>query len=629
MNLRLLFLVVTMLIVLPVVTAQALPAHSWIINGTDTNSSIFDYMTETTYNVNIDGSVGWFPNISNGSALLDPENNWSWERPMNTTNGGISHNAYIDYGSRYFDETSGNWSIEMWWKAPDDYDNDSVLTSTLFTGGAPGAIRIWFYYQYSNKTFHLEAGTSLTNYIEYSPVVFDESFNESWVHMGISARTEGNATNYTMCMNGTNQTQMQLPNQSTADLPVSNIRLGGGQGNLFAVGSIDEIRIWNTTRSCAEMAADMFTSYYAPAFPNRSDINITVFDEDTNIPFGSGDFNLRYMLTGPNTSLNVTTADGNLTVPGLTSGTYHLRINEINESNYNARTRFITHNALTNTSTAVRFYMLNTTVTSVATLISLVDETGVAIENATINSQREFIDHGFLGVESALTDNQGEVAMYFHTVSVPYAFDITLNGTSICFVEAKTVKSGAVKIRCELLADPYSKLRTFANVSSSLITSNETGEINYTFFDPTGEVILTTFKVIRFGSPEKQEVCSQTFTASSGTGNCVVPNITGEDFLITTCHKFSESDELECDTQEFTNGSKTNLQRMGLFILVLLFIAFVFGVGFQRKPIVILGLVTVFVAVIAISGLFGVWGYTLAIGMLVMFLIALYVVGGT
>jgi hypothetical protein len=161
--------------------------------------------------------------------------------------------AYVELpGGSAFQPTGGNFSTEAWIYIEEGAGNDQKVLFTLEWGPPRGyAMNV---YQDGSGNFYYAASIYLSGDIYWAEDQTKLIPTRTWTHIAMTWNQNGNLTAY---LNGLQSAQTSTA-ASAYSATSSLVTLGCGDGTwAFFKGMIDEVRIWNTTRTQNQIAANM------------------------------------------------------------------------------------------------------------------------------------------------------------------------------------------------------------------------------------------------------------------------------------------------------------------------------------------------------------------------------------
>jgi hypothetical protein len=593
-------------------------SNVWIFNDTVATGAttpawtvvprVYDYRRQANYSTGDVAATKRFIIVNNSAASMGNQSfiNALYENERVALIGNITGVyeplSYFTYGI-FWNAKLYNFTLELWYRfSHGENDSISQLQNRAIWSYSDGAYGLELYRYYFNQNVRYcvwyEPVDTVKSFTLCTPPYNSPLMNSSWIHLSLVMNAGGDANGsalgkagYLMLLvNGTGNSTSTYGDFEHPLTPTNYTDPGSplffGYSNHLgahsALAYFDEIRLWNMSRTMANISAlkSISLPYEEPVSEDIANLTVTVYDEDTDVPITN--LSMYAWLFNSNLSRNISifnqTAVANLT--NLHLGDFSMRVAQYNESDYATRTRFFTFNS-SNYTPSIRFYLVNIShATSTPVLIQVKDENGLGLSNYTVQALKRFTDHGYLPVEDALTDRSGQTHMFFHLNTIPYKFSIFRNGTLVGTTDPITITApGPINLVIYLGTDPLRALRRADNLTiafSSLTAVNRTGNLTMLWYDPYADVISANFTISYVSSLGKfVDVCSRSATGSSGTLNCTsLPNISGRTYIVQGCVSLNATASKECKTTQFIMWMPDDAGDAGLFFVVLLILAF-------------------------------------------------------
>lgn len=585
-------------------------SHSWAMNDTINNlnvSAVYDWRTAKNYSM---GSAGGSYLIS--SVVPDVFLNGTPNVASLLLAGTESGAAYLPYG-RFFQPAPNakavNFTIELWVR-PMHGTNDSTFQQNRPIWGqydaTTGEGGITLTRNYSNQNvkfcFSWQLNSSVVGvFKDYqlctsnqtqtnSATASNSGINNTWFHLAVSVGT-GDAGNgwATLMLNGTNVSHGDF----SGPLVAKNFTQGSTSAFNFGItyyeatgtespmSFFDEIRIWNASRTATNISRTMNLSFPTATTLTTSNFSLLVYDEDsykllTNVSVNQTGALYYIYFDGVSSAGLVDPLGANYSLGNVNDGRFTLTTGPLQDLGYLRRSRiFFSNNS--NSSRAEKLFLVNTTVAPSFVTVSLTDKTGKALANYTVQSMRRFDPDGWLPVEDAVTDPEGEATMSFHLYTVSYQFLIRRNNTNVVLIDPMTIRQGTINLAIDTSNDPFQAFRRLGLAEPQISFDNASGNLSVIYIDPSGVMDYSTLLVQRFTNADRSTVCADNRTTSAVWMNCTVPNESSTSFLARYCLHWPNASgtglEDECFSQELVMGSRRSWGVLGVFVGVLMIVA--------------------------------------------------------
>lgn len=365
----------------------------------------------------------------------------------------------------------------------------------------------------------------------------------------------------------------------------------------------DDYANTNTTLSLNETSS--LPNYTFFVYTMNS-INFTFLDEKIGKggKFGN-DTSIKIELVSDVFSSNYSTLNGSLFLDLVTPSEYR-----VSYSDTKFRKREYYFKLANRSNNLLDLYLLSTTNGTLITF-TIQDETGQALEDASIKLMRYYTDsNSYIIVAMAKTDIEGKAVIDVDFNSAFYKISVTKNDKST-LTDGTKIYATEVTIKINLRTPILDNINIVQNIESSLTFNNLTQTFSYTFTDPTGLDRSGTLIIERIGPRGIENVCEKSATSSSSTILCVINTTNTTGLYKATGYINTLSDNLgsvainSIDIQTgFIKEVRSRIDKSGLLLSIMLAGTFA-GIGFLNPAVsIILFLVGLgAMAIIGFSGM--------------------------
>ena len=199
------------------------------------------------------------------------------------------------------------------------------------------------------------------------------------------------------------------------------------------------------------------------------------------------------------------------------------------KSGYVKRSNYLINSSLTNTTSNVRLYLLNSSI-STSFIVNVIDEVQFPVPNAYVYIQRYYPGLGiFHTVETGKTDNSGNTIGHFEAETEDYKIIIFKDGVILFESEMQKVFCGETPCTLTYQISPaapstWIDIGVLPNLLWSLDYNEDTKIWTYTYVDTSGTTNYGRLYVYNEDGRNRNTICNKTDNAPAAT---IICNSTG------------------------------------------------------------------------------------------------------
>ena len=342
------------------------------------------------------------------------------------------------------------------------------------------------------------------------------------------------------------------------------LNLMGGNYNL----SFGGVNYSNTYKVININSSDIRPNFTFTPYVYNS-VNISIFDEilgrATNF-FNSKIVNIE--LVSDIFSQNYTTTTGTFYADLLSPSDYRITYSS---ADYGKRDYYF--NLENKTHNDIELYLLSNT-NSTDITFTIVDNTGAAIENATINLKRYYVDtNSYRTVAMARTNVEGQGVIDTHFNNAFYQI-LAEKGSFFTNTIGAKIFTNTLTITIATTPDIFEDLDIVNNVLTNLTFNNNTGVFSYVFNHLAGTNVKGRLLVQRTESGKTETICDNSDTSSGATVLCPATIVGDKEYYKATgfIDTLTGNTEYITDVLDFDNWADTVLSTFkssGVFLSII------------------------------------------------------------
>jgi|3_EtaG_2_1085321.scaffolds.fasta_scaffold00988_17 hypothetical protein len=342
------------------------------------------------------------------------------------------------------------------------------------------------------------------------------------------------------------------------------LNLMGGNYNL----SFGGVNYSNTYKVININSSDIRPNFTFTPYVYNS-VNISIFDEilgrATNF-FNSKIVNIE--LVSDIFSQNYTTTTGTFYADLLSPSDYKITYSS---ADYGKRDYYF--NLENKTHNDIELYLLSNT-NSTDVTFTIVDNTGAAIENATINLKRYYVDtNSYRTVAMARTNVEGQGVIDTHFNNAFYQI-LAEKGSFFTNTIGAKIFTNTLAITIATTPDIFEDLDIVNNVLTNLTFNNNTGVFSYVFNHLAGTNVKGRLLVQRTESGKTETICDNSDISSGATVLCPATIVGDKEYYKATgfIDTLTGNTEYITDVLDFDNWADTVLSTFkssGVFLSII------------------------------------------------------------
>ena len=342
------------------------------------------------------------------------------------------------------------------------------------------------------------------------------------------------------------------------------LNLMGGNYNL----SFGGVNYSNTYKVININSSDIHPNFTFTPYVYNS-VNISIFDEILGRAanfFNSKIVNIE--LVSDIFSQNYTTTTGTFYADLLSPSDYRITYSS---ADYGKRDYYF--NLENKTHNDIELYLLSNT-NSTDVTFTIVDNTGAAIENATINLKRYYVDtNSYRTVAMARTNVEGQGVIDTHFNNAFYQI-LAEKGSFFTNTIGAKIFTNTLAITIATTPDIFEDLDIVNNVLTNLTFNNNTGVFSYVFNHLAGTNVKGRLLVQRTESGKTETICDNSDISSGATVLCPATIVGDKEYYKATgfIDTLTGNTEYITDVLDFDNWADTVLSTFkssGVFLSII------------------------------------------------------------